>query len=174
MGITYTEPRPRPANDRHPPRKEITPVEAMAIIEECEDRGMLNIPPNNTMSEMFCMCCSCCCEIVYPFNHYGDPATNEANLSPSRYRATIETEACSGCQTCVERCPFNAIEMKAVPGSKKLKATLIDEKCQGCGLCVIKCPTSAITLELVRPPEHIPAEAAWTNGQKVVKISLTG
>jgi ferredoxin len=28
----------------------------------------------------------------------------------------------------------------------------------GCGLCVIKCPQKAITLELIRPPEHIPAD----------------
>jgi Na+-translocating ferredoxin:NAD+ oxidoreductase subunit B len=169
IGVTYTDPVPGPANDRRPKRKEITPDEAMAIIEKCEDEGMLNIPPNNAMAQMFCNCCSCCCEIVYPYNHNGDPVTNEANLSPSRFRATADRESCSGCQTCVERCPFGAIEMRKMPNSKKLKATIVNEKCQGCGLCVIKCPTNALTLELIRPPEHIPVGGSMEETAKKIE-----
>ncbi len=157
MGVAYTEPA---ANDRRARRKEITPVEAMAIIEECEDKGMLNIPPNRAVAEMFCNCCPCCCEVVYPYNKYGDSRTNQANLSPSRFRASLDQAACSGCQTCIDRCPFNAIELQKVPGSKKMKATIINEKCMGCGLCVIKCPQNALTLELFRPPEHIPTQTS--------------
>ena len=77
-------------------------------------------------------------------------------LAPSRYRAVIDKETCTGCQTCVDRCHFDAIEMQKVPGSKKMKASIINEHCMGCGLCVYKCPSNAITLELVRPPAHIP------------------
>jgi Pyruvate/2-oxoacid:ferredoxin oxidoreductase delta subunit len=156
IGVTYTE--PVASETRRPRRKEITPDEAMAIMEECEDKAMLNIPPNRAIAQMFCNCCPCCCEIVYPYNNYGDPVTNAANLSPSRFRAVSNQEACSGCQTCVERCHFSAIEMQKTPNSKKLKATIVNEKCMGCGLCVIKCPQKALTLELVRPPEHIPTE----------------
>lgn len=162
MGVSYDEPPPPPPAppgapaDRRPRRKEITTAEAMAIIEDAEDRAMLNIPPNNAVAAMFCMCCPCCCEIVYPYRNHGDSITNYANLSPSRYRAVIDREACTGCQTCIERCHFDAIEMQKAPDSKKLKAAMINEKCMGCGLCVLKCPQNAITLELVRPPEHIP------------------
>ncbi len=166
IGVSYTD--PVPADPRRARRKEITAAEAMAIIEGCEDKGMLNIPPNNASAAMFCNCCACCCEIVYPYNKYGDARTNAANLSPSRFRATIEQESCSGCQTCVERCPFSAIELQKVPGSKKLKAQVIKEKCMGCGLCVIKCPTNSLTLELVRPPEHIPAGGTWEESAKRV------
>lgn len=153
MGVAYEE---TPVDARRARRKEITTAEAMAIIEDAEDKAMLNIPPNNAIAMMFCMCCPCCCEIVYPYTNYGDPITNYANLSPSRFRAVIDREACSGCQTCIERCHFTAIEMQKMPNSKKLKATMINEKCMGCGLCVIKCPQNAITLELIRPPDHIP------------------
>lgn len=156
MGVTYSE--PAAGGSRPPPRPEISTAEAQAIIEDCEDKAMLNIPPNTAMAMMFCMCCPCCCEIVYPYNKYGGAENQVANLSPSRFRANIDREDCSGCQTCIERCHFSAIEMAPAGGSKKLKARMVEEKCMGCGLCVIGCPRKAITLDLVRPPDHIPNE----------------
>lgn len=78
-------------------------------------------------------------------------------MDKSRYQSTVDPELCDGCQTCVERCIFGAIEMVRVPGSKKLKAYVDPDKCYGCGGCVIKCPVEgALTLKLVRPKEHIP------------------
>jgi Pyruvate/2-oxoacid:ferredoxin oxidoreductase delta subunit len=139
--------------------KEISAAEATAIVEDTEDRAMLNITANRVKLGEFCTCCPCCCGILYPYFNYGDTITKEATLAPSRFRAVIHREACSGCQTCVERCHFDAIEMQKMPNSKKLKANITNEKCMGCGLCVIKCPQNAITLELIRPPEHIPAES---------------
>ena len=90
---------------------------------------------------------------MQPMKNYGDVYTM---LAPSRYRAVIDEEKCIGCQTCIDRCHFDAIEMKKPEGSKKMKAYIIDGHCMGCGLCVFKCPQDAIQLELVRPPEHIP------------------
>ena len=79
------------------------------------------------------------------------------NVDKSRYQSSVTQELCNGCQTCVERCIFGAIEMIEVPGSNKRKAYVNPEKCYGCGACVIKCPIEgAITLTLVRPKEHIP------------------
>ena len=78
------------------------------------------------------------------------------NVDKSRYQSSVNQELCNGCQVCVERCIFGAIEMVKVPGSRKLKAYVDPEKCYGCGACVIKCPVEgAITLKLVRPKEHI-------------------
>jgi NAD-dependent dihydropyrimidine dehydrogenase PreA subunit len=142
--------------------KEISVAEATAIIEDTEDRAMLNITVNRVTPNEFCTCCPCCCGILYPYLNYADSITKEATLAPSRYRAVIHREACSGCQTCVERCHFDAIEMQKMPNSKKLTANVTNEKCMGCGLCVIKCPQNAITLELIRPPEHIPSESSNT------------
>ena len=75
--------------------------------------------------------------------------------NPSRYRARADTDSCIGCQTCVDRCFFDAIEMTKVPGSKKLKAVINEEKCMGCGLCVIGCEQNALIFDLVRPPEFL-------------------
>jgi len=83
--------------------------------------------------------------------------TGHFNVDKSRYQSSVDQELCNGCQTCVERCIFGAVEMVRVRGSKKLKAFVDPEKCYGCGSCVIKCPVEgAITLKPVRPKEHIP------------------
>lgn len=138
---------PRPA------RRELTVGEALAAINTMENSGMVHISPNSAQITGTCNCCPCCCEVLSAGMSTGQ--IHEI-LAPSRYRAVIDLEKCSGCQTCVERCHFNAIEMKKPAGSKKMKAYVTNEECFGCGLCVFKCPNDAITLELCRAPEHIP------------------
>jgi ferredoxin len=137
------------------PPRDVTFEEAMAIIDNCEDLGLVHIPLNTSHGDLFCNCCDDCCMVINPMLHRGGGVIWDI-LSPSRYRAVVNQELCSGCQTCVERCKFDAIEMQPVPGTKKLKSKVINEHCLGCGACVVKCPKGAVTLELVRPPEHIP------------------
>jgi ferredoxin len=134
-------------------RKAVTFEQAMYANDVMEDWGLINLSPNTAQITSTCHCCECCCEIVHGFKKHADIWSL---LSPSRFRAVIDQEKCQGCQTCVDRCHFDAIEMKKVPGSKKMKAFIIDEHCMGCGLCVFKCPNNAIQLEMIRPPEHIP------------------
>ena len=81
-------------------------------------------------------------------------------LPKSRFQAMVDQDLCNGCQVCVDRCQFDAIEMVRPEGSKKYKAVVDAEKCWGCGACYIKCAPVAITLELVRPAAHIPQPEA--------------
>jgi len=148
------QPRRKPqANEFMKPPKNVSFEEVMAVIDDCEERGMIHIPLNTSQGDLFCNCCDDCCMVLNPLFNKG--MVHEI-LVPSRYRATEDTELCSGCQTCVDRCMFDAIEMRRVPGSKKLKSAIISENCMGCGVCVVTCPKGALTMELVRPPEHIP------------------
>lgn len=130
------------------------------VLENClaaEDAGLVPIVGNIAgldRMDYICYCCSCCCTGLDPLKRIGKLGVGYAK---SRFLARVEQEACTGCQVCVERCHFDAIEMKKVPGSKKLKAAIDAEKCFGCGLCVIKCEPGAIALNLVRPPDHIPS-----------------
>jgi NAD-dependent dihydropyrimidine dehydrogenase PreA subunit len=132
---------------------EVTVEQALAACDAMEEAGLLHLSPNTAQITSTCNCCECCCEIIHGFK---TRANIYELLSPSRFKAVIDLEKCQGCQTCVERCHFDAIEMKSVPGSKKMKAFVIDEHCMGCGLCIFKCPNGAMRLEIVRPPSHIP------------------
>lgn len=137
------------------PPKDVTMEEALEVIGNCEDRGLVHIPLNISQGDMFCSCCDDCCMVLNPMFNRGGGIVHKI-LSPSRYRAKVNQELCDGCQTCIDRCMFDAIEMQPVAGSRKLKSHIINEHCMGCGVCVLTCPQKALTLELVRPPEHIP------------------
>ncbi len=140
--------------------KQITTEEALAMVYEAEEYGNVNVPANCSDTEFTCFCCPCCCHVLNSSIENGRTYKNYTRLqsgtAPSRFLAVIDQTLCNGCQTCVERCHFDAIEMRKSPESKKLKANVVSENCMGCGLCVFKCPQNAIRLEVVRPPEHIP------------------
>ena len=55
--------------------------------------------------------------------------------------AIVDVEKCNGCETCVEECPSEAIEMVDE------KATINAETCVDCGACVDACPSEAISME---------------------------
>ena len=55
--------------------------------------------------------------------------------------AVVDAETCSGCESCVESCPVEAIEMKD-------DIAVIDaEACTDCETCVDTCPVEAISME---------------------------
>ena len=45
-----------------------------------------------------------------------------------------------GCETCIDRCQVDAIEML------EELAVITREKCIGCGLCVSSCPTGSLSM----------------------------
>ena len=55
--------------------------------------------------------------------------------------AKIDKEKCTGCESCVEVCPVEAIEMK------QEKAVVNEEECVDCGQCVDECPVEAIDMD---------------------------
>ena len=131
--------------------------EALELNEIIEDNGLIHSMFNNTGMTGFhqsCNCCGDCCMIKVPMEQAGYPV--ERAWSKSRYIAYTNQSDCSGCQECVERCPFDAIEMKPVEGSKKYKAAVDGEECFGCGVCVVGCEAEALKMKAVRPPDHIP------------------
>ena len=133
--------------------KVISLEEAIAISDEAERAGLLKsggISKRN--GGVLCHCCDCCCNVMGATIRNG---VAHQLRNPSRYRARVDGDLCAGCQTCIERCFFGAIEMKKVPGSKKLKAFVDEEKCMGCGLCVLGCEQKAMIFDLVKPPEYL-------------------
>ena len=54
--------------------------------------------------------------------------------------AQVDEEKCTGCETCVEACPVEAITME------NEKAKVDADACTDCGTCVDECPAEAITV----------------------------
>jgi ferredoxin len=133
--------------------KVVSIEEAIAISDEAERAGLLKSGGlRKENGGVLCNCCECCCNVMGATIRTG---TAHELRSPSRWRARVEESECAGCQTCIDRCFFDAIEMKKVPGSKKLKASVNQEECMGCGLCVIGCEQKALKFDLVKPPEYL-------------------
>ncbi|MHC4657946.1 MAG: indolepyruvate ferredoxin oxidoreductase subunit alpha [Planctomycetota bacterium] len=53
----------------------------------------------------------------------------------------VDEEKCTGCESCVEECPSEAISM----ADDKAKIDL--DTCVDCGVCVDTCPAEAISME---------------------------
>jgi heterodisulfide reductase subunit A-like polyferredoxin len=100
--------------------------------------------------------CNCCNEACIVLNASLRHGSLRDSFAKTRYQAIVDEKSCVGCQTCLERCPFDALSMEKPPGSKKYKARVNNEKCWGCGLCSATSEPSAIWLKAVRPATHIP------------------
>lgn len=58
--------------------------------------------------------------------------------------AVVDATLCTGCGSCVEICPFYAINLKEKDGL--LSTSVVDPLlCKGCGLCAPTCPVKAIS-----------------------------
>jgi NAD-dependent dihydropyrimidine dehydrogenase PreA subunit len=141
--------------------KKLSYDEAVELIDKIEADGLIHIYQNNTAlvgTALSCQCCTDCCENAVPMNMAGVPLGKA--WQKSRFIAVADDEKCIGCQECVDRCQFDAIEMVRIEGSKskKRKARVNPEACYGCGACVVGCDkANALSMKLVRPPDHIPS-----------------
>lgn len=137
--------------------KELSVQEALKLNDIVEESGLLHKWENTSAMlgpKLSCQCCRDCCMIYVPTDQAG--LDIGLNWEKSRYEAYVKLDGCNGCQICVDRCLFDAIEMKRFEGSKKLKAIVSPDKCFGCGVCVVGCKPGALKMKVVRLPEHIP------------------
>jgi NAD-dependent dihydropyrimidine dehydrogenase PreA subunit len=117
--------------------REITREEARAIILKAEEQGLVHCSSNQKGAKLFiCNCCGCCCGVLQAVNKYNIPTA----MTKSNYYAKVDPETCTGCESCVDRCQVNAIQVQ--DGS----ATIEKARCIGCGLCVSTCPTESISI----------------------------
>jgi H+/Na+-translocating ferredoxin:NAD+ oxidoreductase subunit B len=116
--------------------------EAIAILEKSEEAGLVNQPANMVNPGGMCNCCGDCCGLLRALNKFPKPADLVYNI----YFAAVDSELCTGCETCIERCQVGAIEIDDDVAQINL------DRCIGCGLCVTTCPTEAMRLDL-KPEE---------------------
>jgi len=126
--------------------------EALRILKEAQLAGLIHTTGNYVEPHYYiCNCCTCCCGILRGVAEFGIPTA----VAKADFVAIVDEELCTGCETCLDRCQFGALEVE--DGS-----CVVDSlKCVGCGLCVTGCATEALHLarrpdgEVPRPPQDI-------------------
>ncbi len=135
---------------RPPGPKDISKAEALALLEECEEIGLVHTVSNVVKDVYYvCNCCGCCCGILRGVTERGI----ENSVAKATYHAQVDAERCTGCGSCTKRCQVGAVaEVEGI-------AVVDASRCIGCGLCVTGCSTGAATLqkrpdwESIHPPE---------------------
>ena len=126
--------------------RKIEYTEAMKIIRQCEELGLVHNVDNCTEEiQSLCNCCSCCCVLLKVW------ARGQTNAgAPSRYVVEHDVDKGILCETCISRCPTNA---RSVINERLVSNTSM---CLGCGLCVTTCPQGANRMVLREKPSKIP------------------
>ena len=123
----------------------LTREETFALLDQAEREGMVLQPSNARDPVFICFCCGCCCGMLMAAKQFPRPA----EYLQSNYHAVVDSDLCSECGTCHERCPMEALA--AGDG-----ATAVDlDRCIGCGVCVPTCPTGAVKLR-AKAQETVP------------------
>jgi len=133
----------------------VSKEKALEVLDETEEIGLVHTV-SNVADRLFyvCNCCGCCCGILRGITEWGI----ENSVAMANYISVVDTDKCSGCGTCVERCQVDAVSIRD-------DVAVVDtEKCIGCGLCASGCPLGAASLErkpdsrIIDPPDNF---AAW-------------
>ncbi len=134
------------AFDRYPKGKIISKEEALKVMEDAEEEGLVHCTYNVEEGQVFvCNCCPCCCGILRGVKEYKAPYL----LAKSNFVAVIDQGTCEQCGICAdERCPMDAII------EEDDAYMVLAERCIGCGACVPSCPTESIKLERKPESEH--------------------
>jgi electron transport complex protein RnfB len=143
------------AFDRSKVDRALTKEEALKILRETEESGLVHSSGNYRDGiEYICNCCICCCGIMRGIAEFGITSA----IAHSDFQLVVEGDLCNGCEACVGRCQFEALTMSdGLAESNYLR-------CVGCGLCVLVCPADALHLnrretgETLIPPTDI---SAW-------------
>jgi len=131
--------------------RHISQTEALEIARQNEAEGLVLQPSNDQKVEFICACCGCCCGMLSLQKMLPKPV----DFWATNFYATVNTESCSGCGTCVERCQVNAASLDEKAGVSRINL----DRCIGCGNCVTSCPTGALSLtkkeKQTVPPEDL-------------------
>lgn len=124
----------------------LSKTQAIEMLKMCEEKGLVHVADNRqVVGHVICNCCSDCC-MNWPIM-----TGPKKWVAPSRFEAVVDPDLCTGCETCLDRCFFDAITVK------NDLAAVDPEKCMGCGVCAVSCPTEALRLKEVRTADFVPA-----------------
>ncbi len=124
--------------DRHGWR-EISLDGALVVLERSHRAGLVHVAyrKKDEPVTLICSCCPCGCN---PLRRLAGRDYHE-EIAESAFIAGFDAETCTGCGTCVKRCPFGAFRWNGND-----RPTFRAAGCFGCGLCASTCPSGAIGL----------------------------
>jgi len=116
--------------------RNIEKEEALEILHEADKAGLVLQPSNSQKIVNICCCCGCCCAVLRTIKNNPKPA----EIVSSAFTVTYDSDLCTNCQVCVDRCQMDAITIAEDSVDYNY------DRCIGCGLCVSTCPSGAVTL----------------------------
>ncbi|RJQ61796.1 MAG: 4Fe-4S dicluster domain-containing protein [Desulfobacteraceae bacterium] len=119
--------------------KQVRYGEAVSILKAANESGLVHLSLYRPDRNLFalCSCCACCCHDLQLLIKFG----KERLVCHSDYVSATDTDLCSHCGECVDRCVFGARSYS------NGEMTYDPDRCFGCGLCVTSCPAKATTME---------------------------
>jgi len=124
--------------------KAITKEEALAVLHQAEEAGLVHCSMNvQTGYSYICNCCTCCCLMLRSLVKWKQPHA----FIRSNYMTQVDAESCTGCGRCIERCQFGAL---SIPEST---CEVDSNLCVGCGVCSMACKEGALSLRARSPDD---------------------
>jgi Pyruvate/2-oxoacid:ferredoxin oxidoreductase delta subunit len=118
--------------------RKVTKEEAREVLDRAEEAGLIHMSQN--MTENIAFICNC--------DRWHCVAVNSALAKPqpglffnSGFEPRFDSERCVACETCIERCPPEALTL----GEDDVPEVDLD-RCFGCAVCATGCPEEAITM----------------------------
>ncbi len=127
----------------------VSKEEALAILEKCEESGLIHLTSNTSnFLEYLCNCCACHCDSLKKIKEQG---LRFYGATSGLYPET-DPDKCIGCGTCEEHC-----QMDAVTVNDEGTAEIDRNMCLGCGACAYLCPSDALVMrsadDIREPPK---------------------
>jgi len=118
--------------------KPVSKQQAIEYFDEMVGLGLVGHTLNAQLGDrLICLCCGCCCSQTRGRTRWDNPDA----LSPSNF-APQPGEDCVGCETCADRCIFEALALDEETDQIRVDV----EKCIGCGVCTLVCPQETLKL----------------------------
>ena len=138
--------------------REITKEEALKLVEEAKQDGLVLQPGNSINPMSMCICCGCCCGVLVAQKEL----PGLSRFFATNFYAEVDQYLCEGCGICEGRCNLGAVHVV------ENLAQVDREKCIGCGVCVPKCSSGAMNL-LSKEVETIPPKDTLTTYTTIMK-----
>ena len=118
--------------------RKVTKAEALVLLDQSEKAGLIHMSRNTSEEiEFLCNCDRWHCEVVTHVLKQPKPG----RVFNSGYQPRFDPARCVACETCIDRCPPEALTM----GGDQLPTVNMD-RCFGCAVCATGCPEAAISM----------------------------